>query len=489
MSLPVYQELPCQLDDKGNGSVSFTPFVTYGTASVILSVTGAVLTGYGYISLGKNPLGPCALAQGFGPFNVQYGQPVNIAISGGPPNVSLQLALKGSIYVPGESAPAENLQFAKIAQQNSNVLVDKQNLAIAGTLTYGPFDVSQFSGLSLGLTADGAAEVSLNWLDVNGSDLGYNTWNIGHDADALGNFVIADAVANIGPQVVLNIIPNGAANLSRVYLVPVAVPVIANTSASLGAMIQDNQTVADGGSMSASASFTAGGPAVLSMVCEFSGKNWELQLYWIDGSGNTHLIVSHEGNTKDYQVGLTLPYAPVVAKFYNNSGDGTSQIVEVDLIKSPKGTGIGLPGPQGPAGSGGGGSLSYDYAALGTSVGLTSAAVSDIFTTASLAVGVWKLDIQCRINVNNNGVFVFPDPTASAATFTVLGMTAADVAFNGTVSIYDSVTCFINVTSAGTVKIRGVTNTGSATVVGGPFAIPHSTVNAYLSGYTAIKVA
>lgn len=361
MSLPNYQELPCALDAQGNGVVTFTPWRTYGTASLTLSVVGANLTGNGYIYLGNNPLGPCLLAQGFGPFNVNYGQPVKVVVSGGPPNVVITLALKGAIYQPGEAVPAENLQFSAVTQQNSNVLVRKQNIALAGTLTYGPFDVSKFAGLNLLCETNGQSQVVLSWTDVDGvTPLGASQWDMAKDVSGNGVYKVMDVAANLGPKVTLEIVPNGATQVASLSLVPSATPLIGPTGTTLGAVCENNGTVADAGTLTAEPNFISAGPAVLSLVNEFDGKSWELQLWYVKADQTTHLIVSHVGTSKDYQVGVALPAGPCVVKYYNNSGDGTSQDVQVALIKSSKGAGQGLPGPQGktgpagPSGSGGG---------------------------------------------------------------------------------------------------------------------------------------
>ena len=221
--------------------------------------------------------------------------------------------------------------------QNGGVIVRENSLDVVTSVTLGPYDVSQFAGLSIGLQSSGNCTAVLTWYDNNSFvSLGYSQWDLAKDLDGYGCHQLADVASNLGPQVTLTII--GTVTVTNLYVVPIATPVVRNAQNTLGAIIQaSNVTVADGTNAVSSARYVMSGPAELSLVCEYPGKNWELQLYYVAADGTTHLIVSHVGNTKDYQIGLSLPLAGIVAKFYNNAGDGTSQIVEINVIQGAGG--------------------------------------------------------------------------------------------------------------------------------------------------------
>ncbi len=204
MSLSVYEELPVTLDAEGNGSLSFTPLRTYGTASVTLTILGG-LSGSGFISLGNTPLGPISLAQAFGPFDVSPGTPINLKITGGPTNGTLNCTIRGAIYVPPESTPGQNLQFSTPLVQNSNVLVYATDVNDSRQIRYGPFSVAQFVALALRIFKGPAIyTVGLDWFSDQAmtQQTGSTEWTGG---DGYGP--VSDTWPNLGAWVQLTLTP------------------------------------------------------------------------------------------------------------------------------------------------------------------------------------------------------------------------------------------------------------------------------------------
>jgi hypothetical protein len=358
--LPFYTEIEVLLDANGNGVLDFSnkPVPTYGTASVTLSTTGG-MSGAGSVYIGNNLLGPIALAQGFGPFNVPPLGTVKINITGGPTNGIVKGILQGACYLPSEQTPAQNLQFSTPDVQSSSVLVYETNVSSGNQLRFGPFSTLQFTALALRIFGGpDFYTAGLDWFSDQEmtQETGSTEWTGDQEIEA-----ISDVWSNLGPWVRLTLTPHHSGcgmepDWTLISLAPVASDAV-SLEHTAGIILNMEGTVSDGGDQIGASTLVLTGAAVLSITTS-EAKPWELDLSWVDSAGSAHTFIKIQSDQEGWAQGIALPGYPIVATFTNDAGDASDQSMTVNIIKSPKGSGT--PGQPGPSGGGSAGVTSFD---------------------------------------------------------------------------------------------------------------------------------
>jgi len=358
--LPFYTEIEVLLDANGNGVLDFSnkPVPTYGTASVTLSTTGG-MSGAGSVYIGNNLLGPIALAQGFGPFNVPPLGTVKVNITGGPTNGIVKGILQGACYLPSEQTPAQNLQFSTPDVQSSSVLVYETNVSSGNQLRFGPFSTLQFTALALRIFGGpDFYTAGLDWFSDQEmtQETGSTEWTGDQEIEA-----ISDVWTNLGPWVRLTLTPHHSGcgtgpDWTLISLAPVASDAV-SLEHTAGVILNMEGTVSDGGDQIGTSTLVLTGAAVLSITTS-EAKEWELDLAWLDSAGSAHTFIKIQSDQEGWTQGIALPGYPIVATFTNNAGDASDQSMTVNIIKSPKGSGT--PGQPGPSGGGSAGVSSFN---------------------------------------------------------------------------------------------------------------------------------
>lgn len=365
MTLRFYDEQQITLDAKGSGIFTFQPLTVYGVGgSVTLTITGGI-SGNGFVSIGNSPLGPIALAQAFGPFNVYPGGQISVKVTGGPVNGTLTGILSGATYLPGETVPAENLQFSTPEVQSTNVLVYEEDVDWHFAHVYPPtgaFSCEQFSALTL-RTFGGPSvyTAGLDWfgaIDDNGDPIeecGSTEWTGGHDWSD-----ISDSWGNLGPYVRLTITPHdsgGCGDDSENWTVVSLVPVATNDTLSLEhtfGILLNLETIVGAGTNASAKCVLTGRRDAQYIVTASAAEQWLATLSFIDSGGSEHLFLQISSESLGIGQGVALPGLPIVARFFNQGV--SDQHISLNLF-SGRGTSA---GDSGSGGGGGGGVTSFD---------------------------------------------------------------------------------------------------------------------------------
>jgi hypothetical protein len=203
--------------------------------------------------------------------------------------------------------------------------------------------------------------------------------------------------------------------------------------------------------------------------------------------GSGVAVVSQHASEKIYGVGLGSGGASsfTVASYGGSAtaeSDGVSWYITA-LPVSPA-NGYGITGNTGatptPAVA-----LSWAAGSIASNVGLPGSSDTPIFSTASLAVGTWLVNVFVTAESGASASTVEIKMLAGTATATLAGaQSAASVSGATDYEAHVSLSCIAVITVAGTLEVVGVCSTSSGT------ALAYTTTNVYpaATGYTALKV-